>query len=159
MYKLKQKWLHIYMIMHLINLNLWWKKTGQSNNEMSLELETLLFYETMTALQNIDYILLYGSGRWNIYAKLNWLLPLRKIRTFRLIHQSSKNLQKRCVSWKFPHLKIWWNFRLLRIVDSHMGEIIWATKNRKCHEDSDVYLPSTYAACILQATALEGLIN
>ena len=51
------------MIMHLINLNLWWKKTGQSKNEMSLELETLLFYETMTALQNIDYILLYGSGR------------------------------------------------------------------------------------------------
>ena len=76
---------------------------------------------------SVDYILLYSSVRWTI-------LSLRKMRKFQLISRSPENLQKRCFFWKFPHREIRWNFRILCIVYSHMGEIIWATKNKKCYE-------------------------
>ena len=95
-----------------------------------------------------DYILLYSSVRWTI-------LSLRKMRKFQLISRSPENLQKRCFSWKFPHRKIRWNFRILCIVYSHMGEIIWATKNKKCYEDSVAYHPLTlweFCKSLLQKT-------
>ena len=58
---------------------------------------------------------------------LHWLLSLGKIRKFHLICRSPENLQKRRVFWKFPHRKIWWNFRMLCIVYS----LIWTTKKQK----------------------------